>query len=236
MSQPSERCAEQCDRPDDRPDDEGIEINVIPDEIELPLRRETHSEQSRMVFARSGTWSTPAAGRAGFRCGRRRTSFACVRLTVESDAPGWNSRWPHWSYARASHTERPGRGRAGGAGRTGARWAALMLLVLPGEQRQAMLEFEAELDGFAYPGDFPFDIVLTDTESDAYRPVSLPAAPAPPEFARCWPSFRRSIPQSPSPVSVYRCAPTRIGRSSSGYLRGFEDAMEPTQALLASLA
>lgn len=209
---------------------EGIEIHVIPDEIELPLA----AKRSEKADGLRSPWHlvSPAVGSL-VSLWSQEDQLRIVRLTVESEALGWNPRWPRWSFALRQTPKDLGGDALAAQDELSGDESALVLLMLPGERRQAILEFEAEMDGFAYPGDFSFDVVLTDTETGGAtrypgllrlrHPNSALLAQLPALYT-----------ESPSPIS-YR-APYEDRPFFERYLRGFDDALEPTQEMLANLA
>lgn len=205
---------------------EGIALNVIPDEIELPLAAPEGGARP--------TWHlvTPGIG-ALVSLWSREQALRIVRLSVESDAPGWNPRWPRWSYARRRTPQDLGGDALAAQDELAADESALTLLVLPEERRQATLEFTATLDGFAYPGDFPFDVVLTDGESGAVsRCLCLLRLRHPrSDLLRRLPAIYTEERSPLSYLASYEDRPF-----FERYLRGFDDVVEPMQAMLAGLA
>ena len=157
-----------------------------------------------------------------------------LRLSVESEAVGWGERWPRLDFAARVAPEFLG-GEAVGAQDTRAEdGASVSLLVLPGEAREARLEFEAVLDGEARPGDYVFDVVATD-ESDGSRGTSSGLLRL--RHSESW--LLQYLP------TIYQEANREARRNSAEYepppfferfLRGFEEAMDPTQQLLAGMA
>jgi len=216
--------------PSRAPDGDGIAINVIPDEIELPL---DPKRTGNMAGLRSPWHQVGRETGSLVSLWSQEDRLRIVRLTVESEAPGWNPRWPRWSYALRRTPKDLGGDALAAQDDLAPDESALVLLVLPGEQRQAMLEFKVELDGFAYPGDFPFDVVMTDTESKAVSRY--------PGLLRLRHPHSALLAQLPaiytdSPSPAFDRAPYEDRPFFERYLRGFDDALEPMQALLANLA
>ena len=90
-----------------------------------------------------------------------------VRLTVRSSALTWNSSWSRWTYAVRRVPDIHGGPAPEAQDLLTDDDSTLTLLLLPGEQRAANLEFLVKLDGNTFSGDYPFDIVATDVESGA---------------------------------------------------------------------
>ena len=209
---------------------EDVSINVIPDEIELPLQQK---RTGKYPASRSPWHLVQPSNGSLVSLWSRADHLRVIRLTVESEATGWNTHWAHWSYAVRRTPADLGGDALAAQDELAPDESALTLLILPGEQRQATLEFEAELDGHAYPGDFAFDIVMSDVETGATtkypcvlrlrHPKSALLAQLPAIYA-----------ESPSPLAYNK--PYEDRPFFERYLRGFEDAMEPMQTLLGSLA
>ena len=215
--------------PNHASDQDGITINMIPDEIKriLAPKRTEQTVRSRSLWH----LVNPETGLL-VSLWSQEDRLRIVRLTVESEALGWNSRWPRWSYALRRTPKDLGGDALAAQDDLAPDESVLTLLVLPGEQRQAMLEFEVELDGFAFPGDFPFDVVMTDMESEAvsrYPGLLRLRHPA----SKLLTQLPAIYTESPSPAS--HRAPYEDPPFLERYLRGFEDVQEPIQALLASL-
>ncbi len=208
----------------------GIEISLTPDEITLPLPQKRPETPTGL---RSPWHLVTPGGGSVVTVQSSEDSLRVVQLTVESDAPGWSLRWPRWSYALRRTPKDLGGDALAAQDELSADESALTLLLLPGEGRQATLEFDAELDGFAYPGDFAFDVVLRDLESGAVSnyPGLLRLRHPPSALLGQLPAIYTD---SPSPAAYY--APYEDKPFFERYLRGFDDVIEPTQAFLADLA
>lgn len=162
-----------------------------------------------------------------------------VVLSLESESPGWNPAWVRWSYAARRP---PGEFEAGAVAsqdRLDEGDQSLTLLILPGEQRDATLEFKASLDGQTRPGVYDFHIIARDYHDG--------------ETVRAFGTLHLRHPRSrllEQLPAIYQQQPDGMGDIplASGskpydelvfferYLLGFEDAIEPTKQLLANLA
>ncbi len=206
-----------------------IALNVIPDEIELPLT----APAARADGGARPPWHlvTPGIG-ALVSLWSQAETLSVVRLSVESSAGGWNPRWPRWSYARRRTPKDLGGDALAAQDERAADDSALTLLVLPGESRQATLEFTATLDGFAYPGDFPFDVVMTDMEEGTVSrfPCLLRLRHPSSNLLSRLPA----IYTEEAPLLAYRVA-YEDRPFFERYLRGFDDVVEPMRAMLANL-
>ena len=208
----------------------GIEINLIPDEVELPLAQ----KRSETPTGLRSPWHLVVPGVGSLvSLWSREDRLRIIRLTVESDAPGWNPRWPRWSHALRQTPKDLGGDALAAQDELTPDESELTLLVLPGEQRQATLEFDAKLDGFAYPGNFPFDVVMTDMESGARSnyPGLLRLRHPKSALLNRLPAIYTDSPSPAAPGAPYEDRPF-----FERYLRGFDDIIEPTQAFLADLA
>src|SRR5579883_3594893 len=139
-----------------------VTVNLVPDEVEIALRptsvregRALPCELWHRVEQKPGAlvslWS-------------RDDQIRIVRLTVASQAFGWSPRWVQWSFAVRHAPESMGAEAATAQDRLEDAGRTLVLVVLPGEQRSATLEFAATPEN-AVTGDYQFDVVLTDIQS-----------------------------------------------------------------------
>lgn len=209
---------------------DGIALNVIPDEVELPLAAPPAVPEG----GARPPWHLVTPGIGSLVSLRsQEEALRVVRLSVESDATGWNPRWPRWSYARRRTPKDFGGDALAAQDEAADDESALILLVLPGERRQAALEFTATLDGFAYPGDFPFDVVMTDIETGAVSryPCLLRLRHPRSDLLRRLPA----IYAEEAPPPAFR-APYEDRPFFERYLRGFDDMAEPMRAMLSNLA
>ena len=156
-----------------------------------------------------------------------------VRLSARSDAPGWKPHWVRWSYTVRRTPADLGGDALAAQDALAEDGRVLALLLLPGERRAATLEFHTALDGETPPGDYPFEVVLTEAETGAETcAVGLARLRHPPA------GLLQNLP------ALYTQTPATLPRKSDPYeeppfferfLRGFEDAGEPLNELLASL-
>ncbi len=156
-----------------------------------------------------------------------------VHLSARSDAPGWNPHWVRWSYAARRTPPDLGGDALAAQDAVAEDGRTLALLLLPGERREATLEFHAALDGETQPGDHDFEVVLTDAETGAEaHAVGLARLRHPLS------GLLQSLPAlyTPSPTApAHRLAPYEGPSFFERFLRGFEDAGEPLDELLTGL-
>lgn len=208
--------------------DFGVDLNLIPDELDAPLR----------AVPKPGALSASLWHRVQGSAGAmvslwsRDTHLRIVRLTVTSDAPGWNGRWTRWSYAVRRAPELQGGGALDAQDVLSEDGASLILLLLPGEQRTATLEFLPALDGATRTGDYPFTVVLTDADDERSTdtPGRLRLTHPPAGLLDLLPAIYAGPPVSPNA----RFQPYEEPPFFTRYLRGFEDASEPLRDLLGS--
>lgn len=206
----------------------GVAVHLVPDELDLMLKQAHPDGERKPVWHYVETlpgvlvslWSSEE-------------HLRLVRLTVRSDAPGWNPRWGHWSYAVRRTPQDLGGDALAAQDALSVDESALTLLLLPGEQRSATLEFHTYLDGGTVPGDYPFVIVLTDTESGEEVTAAGLARLRHPEakMLQYLPALYTQTPLGP----LRRFAPYEEPPFFERFLRGFEDAGEPLSALLSTL-
>lgn len=159
-----------------------------------------------------------------------------VRLTVESDAPGWNPHWARWSYAVRRLTEDEGGQALAAQDMLAEDQAALTLQVRGGETRVARLEFSASLDGTTEPGDYPYRIVAVGTapsgtdQSRAVRHGNLWLRHPACRLLDALPAvFSEPVPE-PYGMGGYQEPPF-----FERFLRGFEDTVEEMREKLRHL-
>ena len=157
-----------------------------------------------------------------------------VRLSARSEAAGWNPRWCQWTYAVRRTPKDLGGDALAAQDLLSKDGMELTLLVLPGEQRSATLEFVAEIDGETYPGNYSFEIVMHDAEDDAVAttPGLLRLRHPPTTLLNYLPAIYSQAPTGPGG----RYAPYEDKPFFERFLTGFQDAMEPTQDLLSGLS
>jgi len=156
-----------------------------------------------------------------------------IRLSVRSEAHGWNPNWIRWSYIVRRTPQDLGGDALSAQDLLRDEDRTLTLLLLPGERREATLEFHAALDGETYPGDYGFEVVLTDTET-GFETTTVGLA----RLRHPQANLLQNLP------ALYTQDKPGLGRSFAPYedppfferyLRGFEDAGEPLRDLLATL-
>ncbi|BDI34264.1 hypothetical protein CCAX7_63150 [Capsulimonas corticalis] len=215
QSQPARRAA-----------DFGIDLNLIPDELDVPLRAEQKPDGS----AASLWHRTQASPGAMVSLWSRDTRLRIVRLTVQSEAASWNGRWARWTYAVRRAPEIQGGGALDAQDVLSEDGSALTLLLLPGEQRSVTLEFLPVLDGVTRTGDYPFTVVVTDVGDSRITdtPGRLRLTHPPASLLDLLPAIYAGPSVSPNA----RFAPYEDPPFFTRFLRGFEDASEPLQNLL----
>ena len=156
-----------------------------------------------------------------------------VRLSARSDDPGWNPRWVRWSYPVRRTPADLGGDALAAQDALAEDGGSLALLLLPGERREATLEFYTVLDGETFPGDYRFEVVLTDSETEAEASaVGLARLRHPPaNLLQNLPALYTQTPAAPP----RRHDPYEEPPFFERFLRGFEDAGEPLNELLSSL-
>lgn len=205
-----------------------VAVHLVPDELDL-LLKQTHADGERtpvwhyvepQVGVLVSLWS-------------EEERLRLVRLTVRSDTLGWNPHWGHWSYAVRRTPQDLGGDALAAQDELAEDESALTLLLLPGEQRSATLEFHVSLDGETVPGDYPFEIVLTDIETGEEATGAGLARLRYPQagLLQYLPALYTQTPPGPP----RRCAPYEEPPFFERFLRGFEDAQEPLNALLSTL-
>ena len=99
-----------------------------------------------------------------------------IRMSVKSSTIGWNTYWPHWSYAIRLAPELLGGGSVDAQDMLNEEGNELHLLVLPGEDREVTLDFFVTLDGDTFPGDYRLDVEVVDvTNGEEADSCTLPA-------------------------------------------------------------
>ena len=210
---------------------QSLEINVVPDEVEMTLRpplSEQAGARTRPMYHRV----TPKPG-ALVSLWSRDDRLHVVRLSVRSAAPGWSARWARWVFAVRQTPKDLGGDALAAQDMVSPDGGEMTLLVLPGEHRTVTLEFEASLDGQTYPGNYEFDIVMTDTEDGAQ--ATAPALLRLRHPAAQLMNYLPAIYTQPSERSG-RYGPYEDNPFFERFLRGFEDAMAPTNEMLSEVA
>ena len=156
-----------------------------------------------------------------------------VRLSARSGDPGWNPRWVRWSYPVRRTPADLGGDALAAQDALAEDGGSLALLLLPGERREATLEFHTVLDGETLPGDYQFEVVLTDSETGAETSaVGLARLRHPTaNLLQNLPALYTQTPAFPA----RRHDPYEEPPFFERFLRGFEDAGEPLGELLSSL-
>lgn len=210
---------------------QSLEINVVPDEVEMTLQPPAGDQpgaRPRPMYHRV----TPKPG-ALVSLWSRDDRLHVVRLSVRSGATGWGARWARWVFAVRQTPKDLGGDALAAQDTVSPDGSEMTLLVLPGEHRTVTLEFDAALDGQTYPGDYEFDIVMTDTEDGAQSSA--------PGLLRLRHPAARLLNYLPA---IYTQPTERAGRYGpyedspffERFLRGFEDAMAPTGEMLSEIA
>ena len=208
---------------------QAVDVNLIPDEVEFGLLAPPDERLSpRRLFHRVA----PRPG-ALVSLWSNNSRLQVLRLSVTSDAPGWNPRWVCWTYAVRHVPKDLGGDALAAQDALSAEDRELTLLLLPGESRSATLEFTATLDGESRPGLYPFDVVITDADSGEQTTAAGTLKLRHPASA-----LLASLP------AIYGEAVSSENESSESsferpfferYLRGFEDQIEPMRRRLSEL-
>ncbi|HEX5324773.1 MAG TPA: phage tail protein, partial [Capsulimonadaceae bacterium] len=205
----------------------GVTVNLVPDEVEIALRP-TPSRPGTSLPCELWHRVTQKPG-ALVSLWSRDDKLRIVRLTVTSAAYGWSPRWVQWSFAVRHAPEAMGSEAATAQDRAEDDGRALILVLLPGEQRSATLELVPAPESAA-TGDYEFDVIVTDLESAASTtaPGLLRLRHPESTLLRFLPAiYAEAARDRREPFTPYEDPPF-IGR----FLRGFEDAMEPGRTLL----
>lgn len=203
----------------------GISVNLVPDEVEITLAS-APARQTTQLPCELWHRVTPKPG-ALVSLWSRDTSLRIVRLSVASTTAGWNPRWVQWSYAVRHAPEAMGSEAATAQDRLEDDGRALVLVVLPGEQRSATLEFTPNGD---LAGDYEFDIVTTDIHTGAAGSTAGLLRLRHPEagLLQFLPAIYSEAARDRRPPFTPYEDPPFLGR----FLRGFEDASEPIRQTL----
>lgn len=214
------------DAPEGNPFD-GLDIQVYPREIDLSLQAPTSESTKRSL---SSLWHRVRPPSGALVCLTAKDSFTrVIRLTVESDAHGWNPDWVKWRYAVSSLPPSVGPLRGVTRDMLVNEDRELFLIVPPkvelkgsrrGEEeetvsRYAWIDFDARLDGYTLPGDYDFSVRLDDWTFDSteYKQAQLRLRHPPAHFLDYLPSLYRetlagmyetSSPQSQPYLERYR--------------------------------
>lgn len=210
---------------------EKLDINVVPDEVEIALHPpESDSIPSSLRPMWHRVKQAPNA-LVSLRSGHDKLQV--VRISVVSAAQDWNPKWVRWVYAVRQTPKDLGGDALAAQDVLSADKTEITVLVLPGEQREITLEFIAVLDGETFTGDYQFDVVATDSESgETFKaPGLLRLRHQPSRLLNYLPAI-----YSEPPSRNDRYAPFEEKPFFERFLRGFEDAAEPTNAMLAGIA
>jgi phage tail-like protein len=205
----------------------GITVNLVPDEIEVTLQAAPASEIRKLP---SDLWHRVSQKPGALvSLWSRDEALRIVRLTVTSNAYGWSPRWVQWSFAVRRAPEAMGAEAATAQDRLEDDGRSLILVLLPGEQRSATLEFTPAPESSA-TGDYEFDVVLTDIRDGAVAtaPGLLRLRHPDAGLLRYLPAIYTEAARDRREAFVPYEDPPFIGR----FLRGFEDGLEPHRLLL----
>jgi phage tail-like protein len=167
----------------------------------------------------------------------------------------WNKEWYRWMWVR-----RVPRELSGGTGLTsqdvlGENDRVLTLLLMPGEERQAYLEFDIALTDGLLAGDRPYEIVVEDAENAETSPPPTPAVlrvvhPPSPSLGFLPSVYREALSDEATRTDATGDAlrPLLTGRNAPAYapyteppffaryLRGFDDLIEPLSEAVSRLS
>lgn len=158
---------------------------------------------------------------------------ALIRCSVRPLDPGWNRDWVIWRYAIRRVPEHLGGDAVERQDRLEDDDRTLLLLLLPGERREATLEFHAYLDGETRTGDFGYEIVIeqADTGAEAARPGLLTLRTPASLLLQHLPSIYQEAMLQERDRSPAALDTPFFER----FLKGFEDALQPIQETLGRL-
>lgn len=229
----------------------GLDVNLIPDPITVLMRREpTEREQTRLrpLWHRVRPHPNVLVSLWSHDTEHSRR----VRLSVRSAAPTWHANWVHWTYAVRRVPDIHGGPAPEAQDQLSDDETEVTLLLLPGEQRAATLEFLVRLDGETYSGDYPYEVVVTDLENDEIhvRMGKLCLRQEGADWMRYLPAIYADPPPEmrgndyPESLDAYERKQRELRYEYAlfetrslfeRFLRGIEDAAEPMQQMLANL-
>jgi phage tail-like protein len=205
----------------------GVSVNLVPDEVEVTLQPTPVRESFTLPSSLWHRVSQKPGALVSLRS--QDEALRIVRLTISSIAFGWSPRWVQWSFAVRRAPEAMGSEAATAQDRLEDDGRALVLVLLPGEERLATLELIPAPESAA-TGDYEFDVVLTDIQNGAAdtAPGLLRLRHPEANLLRYLPAiYTEAARDRREPYTPYEDPPF-IGR----FLRGFEDALEPQRLLL----
>jgi phage tail-like protein len=209
----------------------GITLRVVPDTVEVALQPQPYGPYARHLASPFHRVEPRPSALVTLTSEDRRTRV--VRLWARGRGPGWNPAWVRWIHAvRQAPPELLGGDALAAKDVLSADETTLTLLVLPGEKREATLEFTCVLDGRTAAGDYPFDVVATDIDGGETAAAGLLALRHPPAtlLDRLPSLYREALRAEAGPGLGYQEPPF-----FERFLRGFEDAHLPIQQILDNL-
>lgn len=166
------------------------------------------------------------------------TRHRILQLRVRGGDMRWRDRWVKWSFAVRRVRELQGGDAVEAQDMLLEEDTVLILLVMPGETREATLEILPILDGETNSGLYPFEVRVTDiTDAGGSRETQIIDAivgfdhPAS-KFLEMLPGIYQEAMQDLRDSSDDPAEPPFFER----YLLGFEDAFQPIQNTLSALA
>jgi phage tail-like protein len=163
-----------------------------------------------------------------------------LRLMVQSEDGRWRPRWVRWSYPVRAARELQGGSAVDAQDALAPDASEATLLVLPGETREAILEFKPVLDGETDPGDYLFDVVVQDVTDGHGRDGETPEEAATGILKLVHPrcSLLDMLPAIYAEAMAAMREDTDFGDGTpffERYLRGFEDVLDPLRKTLDQL-
>jgi len=154
-----------------------------------------------------------------------------VRLAISGSEYNWNPKWPRWSFARRRLPIDYSGDAIAAQDQTTEDDTELLFLMLPGEIRTATLEFVAPLEDSVVEGNYPFQIVATDTAEPSLSAKSFGMLKLRhPDAAML--NYLPAIYQQTRQQSFDTLLSFNEKPFFERFLRGFEDASEPSKLLL----
>lgn len=161
-----------------------------------------------------------------------------LHISVVSSDARWRKQWIKWSFPTRQATELQGGDSLTAQDELSNDDQQLNLMVTANETRIITLEFIATLDGETATGDFPFEVVIQDITADAnggggelrVNGILCLTHPEARLLNQLPALYREALHDMREDVGGYQDPPF-----FERYLRGFEDTVEPLQAMLEQL-
>jgi phage tail-like protein len=211
---------------------EGLEATLDPEELVVELYP---AVKERLAQRMSMLWhEVMPLGGMTVRLTSSDERVRIARLTVTSKSAKWSARWARWKPAYRQAPELLGGSAVDAQDALSEDRTVLTLLVLPGETREAGLDFAVPLEDGATSGYYGFDVLITNTETREF--LNLPGCL---ELTHPYARFLSMLP------AIYREPAVAPGEDLLGmadspffarFLRGFQDFTDPFNQSLEALS